>query len=146
MFNTKGLKALGGFNTPSNLFQDVAAEFCLTAAMGHGDVSAILASYRRHDANRGDAVRVMAWCKDCSYLLELMKSLAPEAKKEIQDLGCAFFSRKCYRKAMHIPNSLERWTTYWRIYRCFDYTTSPAFALKRYDYDSLKKRIKTLFR
>ena len=144
MFNTKGLKTIGGFKTPNNLFQDAVAGFCLTAAWGHADVRAVLASYRRHDANRGDAVKVMAWCEDCLYLLQLMQLLAPEGKKEIRDLGRIFFSQKCYRKAANIYNPIHRWGTYLRIFRYFEHSTSPAFALRRYDWVFLKERIKAL--
>ena len=142
VFNTQGLKAIGGFKTPRNLFQDVVAEFCLAAAWGHADVLPALASYRRHDANRGDTVKVMAWCDDCLYLLQLMKALVPEGEKEIGDLGRIFFSRKCYRKAVNIPGLTERWTTYWRVYRSFDYAVKPYWAIKRADYAKLKNKIK----
>jgi glycosyltransferase involved in cell wall biosynthesis len=120
IFNTQMLKAIGGFHSPNNLFQDVVAEFALTAAAGHAEVSSILASYRRHEANRGDAVKVMAWCEDCRHLLDLMCALAPEEKAKIKELGLSFFSRKCYRKAGIINKPLKRWSTYWRIYRFFN--------------------------
>jgi glycosyltransferase involved in cell wall biosynthesis len=142
MFNTEGLKAIGGFKTPSNLFQDVVAEFCLTAAWGHADVRAALASYRRHDANRGDAVKVMAWCDDCLYLLQLMQALVPEGEKEIGDLGRIFFSRKCYRKAVNIPGLTERWTAYWRVYRCFNYAVKPSWTIKKDEFARFKSKIK----
>jgi len=142
MFNTRMLKEIGGFHSPTNLFQDVVAEFRLAAAGGHANVEDVLASYRRHGDNRGDAVRVMAWCEDCRYLLDLMCSLAPDDAARIVELGRPFFSRKCYRKAGIIRNPVHRWATYWRIYRYFNFVQSPLFAFKRFDYPFLKQSIK----
>jgi glycosyltransferase involved in cell wall biosynthesis len=144
MFNTQGLKAIDGFHSPTNLFQDVVAEFRLAASHGHANVSSTLASYRRHDANRGDAVRVMAWCEDCRYLLDLMCSLSPDDDQKIHNLGLSWFSRKCYRKAGIIGNPIKRWVTYGRIYRYFNRAVTPIFALKQFDYVFFKQRIKML--
>lgn len=146
IFNTQGLKAIGGFYSPNNLFQDVVAEFNLASVYGHADIAHVLASYRRHDTNRGDAVQVMAWCEDSRYLLNLMTCLTPENEHRIRELGLSFFSRKCYGKAGIIKNPIKRWRTYWQIYRFFNYAESPAFALKRYDYGFFKNKLKAFLR
>ena len=144
LFNTEGLKALGGFSSPHNLFQDVVAEFKLAAGHGRADVVDVLAGYRRHDANRGDAVRVIEWCEDCLYLLDLMCRLAPAEAAVIRRLGLAYFNRKCYRKAALIRNPLKRWAIYLELYRSFDRAVTPAWVIKHFDYARLKQAIKTV--
>ena len=143
LFNTRELKSIGGFKSPNNLFQDVVVEFKLAASHGRGDVATVLASYRRHDANRGDAVRVAEWREDCIYLLNLMCSLAPREAARIRRLGLPYFNRKCYRKASIINNPLERWAVYLNLYRNFERAVAPAWAIRRFDYSRLKRRIKT---
>ena len=144
MFNTQGLRDMGGFFSPVNLYQDVAAELKLAAASGRADVSEVLASFRRHDANRGDAARVMDWARDSHYLIDLMCTLAPDSSQEIRQLGCIAFLRRCYRRGALIGNPFRRWYTYWHLYRSFGHAVPPAFAIKRYDYAALKQRVKAL--
>jgi glycosyltransferase involved in cell wall biosynthesis len=146
LFNTQGLKSLGGFHSPTNLFQDVVAEFRLMANLGHVDVPTVLASYRRHGANRGDSAKVMAWCEDCRYLLDLMCTLAPEDRVKLRELGRSFLSRKCYRKAGVIQDPVERWKTFWRICRYLNESESLVFTLKQFYHGLLRQKIKSLVR
>ena len=88
----------------------------------------------------------MAWCEDCRYLLDLMCSLAPDDRKKTLESGRSYFARKCYRKAGNIKHPIQRWSTYWRIYRFFDYAQSPAFALRTIDYPGLKHSLKSLLK
>ena len=138
LYNTKLLKKNGGFRSPHNLFQDVVATVKLVAAGGRAACKDVKASYRRHGSNRGDSVKVMHWCQDCAYLLELMCRLEPEHALEIQKMGNIYFSRKCYRKAVGIRNPVRRFVTYYRIFRFFESSCSPRQTIRANDWKAMK--------
>lgn len=131
LFNTVKLRELGGFASRTNLYQDVAAEFRLAAKYGRVDVPDVKASFRRHLTNRGSAAKVMDWCEDSLYLLDVMCDLAPSRRDLIRRQGMRYFCRKNYRLASAISSPLRRWITYLRVYRLFDFRYSPIrFVLK----------------
>ncbi|MBC7249102.1 MAG: glycosyltransferase family 2 protein [Anaerolineae bacterium] len=128
IFNTRRLKEIGGFRSPNNLFQDVTAEFQLAARFGRVDVLDVKASFRKHGSEMTFSAKVHHWCEDSRYLLDLMCELVGEEDAlVIRREGRLFFSRFNYNLARGIPSPLERWATYWMIYRTFDYQYPPFY-------------------
>jgi glycosyltransferase involved in cell wall biosynthesis len=138
LFHTQALKAIGGFQSPKNLYQDVVAEVKLVAERGWIDVSDVKASFRRHGDNAGSAARIGDWCDDSLYLLEVMCEAAPERAQEIRDTGMLYFCKQNYGRAARIPSRLERLKAYVVVYRKFHYVLSPF----RHEYDKRAKRTK----
>jgi glycosyltransferase involved in cell wall biosynthesis len=132
LFNTAGLKEIGGFKSRTSLYQDVVAEFRLEARYGRLDVPEVKASFRRHSDNMGSAARVSDWCEDSLYLLDIMCDLAPSRKELIREKGRVYFCRKNYRLASSIRPLMKRFATYLMVYRRFGYQYSPVhFILSR---------------
>lgn len=132
LFNTARLKGIGGFHSKTNLFQDVVAEIKLAAEYGREDISAVKASFRRHDNNQGSMARLNDWVQDSLYLLDVMCEAVPESDKEVvRREGLAYLCRKNYRYVAALPSLAQRVETYYSVYKRFGYTYSPL----RYTYD-----------
>jgi glycosyltransferase involved in cell wall biosynthesis len=125
LFNTKRLKEIDGFHSKTNLLQDVVAEVQLAARFGRVDVQDVKASFRRHPDESTFAVKVSDWVEDSFYLLDLMGNLASEKKAEIRREGMRFFAGLNYNWARSIKSPVERYSTYWMIFRRFNYQYSP---------------------
>ncbi len=119
LFNTPGLKEIGGFHSPHNLFQDVAAIAQLAARAGRADVDAAKASARWHRGKRGRVAQIRAWCEDSLDLLALICELAPERAPELREKGLKFFANSNYKRASGIPSPIRRLAAYSLVYRMF---------------------------
>jgi glycosyltransferase involved in cell wall biosynthesis len=124
LFHTKTLRDVGGFHSPKNLYQDVAAELRVVARLGWVDVPEIKASFRRHDENMGGA-RLVEWCDDSLYLVELMCQLSPQDATEIRRIGMFFFCKQNYDRAARIESRMRRMAAQLAVYRKFEYVYSP---------------------
>ncbi len=128
LFNTRRLKEIGGFQSKHNLFQDVVAEVQLAAKFGRVDVYEVKASFRKHDLGMTFSSKVDQWCEDSRFLLDLMCDLVSEDQvPAVKRDGTRYFSRMNYDLAGRIQSPLERLTTYWTIYRTFDYRYPPFY-------------------
>jgi glycosyltransferase involved in cell wall biosynthesis len=132
LFNTQGLREIGGFFSQKQLFQDDVALFKLAAQMGRVDVPDVKASFRRHGENMCGSARISDWCIDSLYLLDLMCELAPEQSGIIRREGMVYFTKQNYHRAMRIRSPLQRWSSYLHVYRVFGSVYSPLqFATKQ---------------
>ena len=128
LFNTRRLKELGGFRSKHNLFQDDVATAQLAARFGKVDVQEVKASFRKHGSQNTVLAKVRNWCEDSHYLLDVMCGLVPEAEAPlVRREGTLYFSKTNYNFARYIKPPIERWATYWVIYREFDYRYSPFY-------------------
>jgi glycosyltransferase involved in cell wall biosynthesis len=127
LFNTSGLKKLGGFHSKRYLFQDGIALLHLASELGRVDVREIKASFRRHGENYGaDPSRALAWAEDCLYLRDVVMSLVSEPERAaVHRDATAFLCRKAYRQASAIPGIVERAKMYGKVYRMFGYSQLP---------------------
>lgn len=125
LFNTIGLKQLGGFHSKTNRYDDVVASVQLAAKYGRIDISDIKASFRRHGSNIGKNIMYHEWCDDSLYLMDIMCAMAPEHAGQIRKRGMSYFCFRCYRHAGEIKSSRERFWAYLNVYRTFDYSYSP---------------------
>ena len=125
LYNTEKLRAIGGFGSKTNRFQDVVAGAQLAARFGRADIYEVKASFRRHGGNYGSASNIADWCEDSLYLLDLMVDLSPERKEVIKRRGLKFFARKNYNAAAAIRSPFERFSTYMMIHKKFDREYSP---------------------
>jgi glycosyltransferase involved in cell wall biosynthesis len=120
LFNTQGLRDIGGLRSRHNLFQDVMAIARLDHLLGRVDVDAVKASSRWHGAKFTHAARVQQWCEDSLDLLNLLCQLDPARATELRDKGMRFFANINFRRASDIRSSLERLKAYLLVYRLFD--------------------------
>lgn len=121
LFNTCGLKEAGGFGSPKALFQDVVAELRLAARLGRVDIPQIKASFRKHPDEMTFSAKVDDWCEDSIFLLGLMLDLVDADGERVKNQGLRFFSKLNYNRASSIKSPLERFASYLRVYRRFDY-------------------------
>lgn len=125
LYNTKGLREVGGFTSKTNLFNDVAPILKLVGKYGRLDVSNVKASFRRHDENFGSSVTVEKWVQDSLYVLDIIRKMDLEYKDHVIKRAQRFFSRKCYRYIKAIPFSTKRLAAYHMVYQKFGYQCSP---------------------
>lgn len=125
MFHRRHLLEAGGFDSPKQLFQDVAALAVLAPRHGHVDVPGIASSFRRHAGNRGGASRAMDWVEDSLYLLETMCREMPEHADELRSAGRPYLARKCYRYVASVPGWRQRARLAMEIHRRFGRTYGP---------------------
>jgi glycosyltransferase involved in cell wall biosynthesis len=140
IYNTEYLKAVGGFQSPRDLFQDMVASVRLAARHGRADVEEVKASFRQHDQNRGTAARVEAWSEDSLHLLEVMcEEVPPEDVELVRAQGLRYFTRKSYRHTNNIRAPIERARTYWDVYRRFGRSYSPVRYLSSQQFRRLRR-------
>lgn len=140
LYNTAGLKQLGGFHSKTNRYDDVVATVQLAAKYGRTDVFDVKASYRRHDDNMGMNVTYREWCEDSLYLLDIMCAVAPEHSELILKRGMSYFCLRNYSRISSLKSPLELLSAYIAVYRTFDYHYSPA----RFMYKKNLSRIMSL--
>lgn len=142
LYNTAHLRAAGGFESPQGLYQDVKATAQLMARHGHVEVAEPLASFRRHEANRGSAKSALAWAEDALHLLDVIAAELPALPREQLDAGRRYLCEKCYRVASAISGFGLRWQAYHQIDSMFGGVASPvAYEAKR-----LGRRLKSALR
>ncbi len=143
LFNTAGLREIGGFQSKTLVLQDVVAEMKLAARYGRADVPAVKASFRRHDDNRASAAKRLDWIEDSLFLLGVMCEVAPpDARERIRREGMAYFSRMNYRYVATIPSRLERLKAYYAVYKRFDYAYSPLRYVARSYVRGVSRRVR----
>ena len=125
LFNTAALKAMGGFSSKHNLFQDVMAEVQLAAKYGRVDVQDIKASFRRHPDANTFAARVADWCEDSLLLLDLICDLVPGNKAVLRREGMRLLSTLNYNRAAEVRFPIKRLIAYFRVFRAFNYRYIP---------------------
>ncbi len=125
LFNTRGLKQLGGFHSKTNRYDDVVASVQLAAKYGRIDVFDVKASFRRHGVNIGTTAPYHEWCEDSLYLLDIMCTVAPEHAGLIRKRGMSYFCFRCYARAAEVEVLKERLLAYLNVYRYFTYSYSP---------------------
>ncbi len=144
LLNTERLREIGGLHSKHQLFQDGIAEVQLAARFGRVDVRDVKASFRRHAATRTFAHKVSAWCEDSLMLLEIMCDLVPQDKAPLVEReGTRYFARVNYNFASSIRSPIERYATYFMIYRKFDRQYSP---FRHFVYEKNLRRIRRLGR
>ena len=136
LFNTAGLKEIGGFHSKHDLFQDVVAEAKLAAKYGREDVYDVKASFRRHDENRGSAATITAWCEDSLELLDVICDQVPTDSDLIRNKGLEYFHNKMYQYASRLQSPLHRMKEYIGIYKSFNYMKPPF----KFIYDTESRR------
>ena len=120
LYNTKGLRSIGGLHSRHNLFQDVAATAKLAATMGRIDIEETKASARQHGGKWTHVARVREWCEDSLELLDLLCKLAPDKQAEVRDRGLQFFANVNYSRASGVRALGGRLKAYMIVYRLFD--------------------------
>ena len=119
LYNTEGLRSMGGFHSCHNLFQDVAATAKIAAAMGRIDIEKPMASARRHGGKWTHVARVREWCEDSLELLDLLCKLAPDKQAEVRDRGLRFFANVNFSRANDVRAPGKRLKAYLIVYRVF---------------------------
>lgn len=142
MYNTALLRRSGGFASPGNLYDDVAAT--LTVMLRHGRVCVprIEAGFRRHVEQRGSGQPIRAWIDDAVHLDGLIGRELPGITPALQRSVRAHLARKTMARidAMGGPLERLRWAAY--AYRAFGYRYGPW----RYLLWKLRDRMRSLRR
>jgi len=119
LYNTEGLRSIGGLHFRHNLFQDVSATARVAAAMGRVDIEQPMASVRQHGGKWTHVARVREWCEDSLELLDLLCELTPEKQAEVRSRGMQFFANVNYSRASAVRAPGKRLRAYLIVYRLF---------------------------
>ena len=125
LFNTEGLRRIGGFHSRKYLFQDAIAIVKLASQSKVVNVEGVKASFRRHEGELTGAARVADWCDDSFQIIELIQELATSDKAYLLDESMKFFSRINYRRATAIKSRFKRIRTYLSVWKKFQYKYPP---------------------
>lgn len=126
VYNVPALRALGGFRSRHNLFQDGIATMTLAARQGRIDVPDVKASFRVHGAELTGTAKVRNWCEDSIELLERMCALVPDDRKRlVRKRGMRFFARVNYGRAARIVDPRARTAAFLLVLRFFGYRHPP---------------------
>lgn len=125
LFNTAGLRELGGFGSRHNLFQDVVAEVKLAARFGRVGVGDVKASFRKHGGEMTFAAKVGHWCEDSLELLGLMCELLPEKEVLLKTEGLPFLARLNYNRAGAVESPWRSLSAYFMVFRKFGWRYLP---------------------
>lgn len=127
LYNTEKLRAIGGFHSRHNLFQDDVATVTLAARHGHADIPGVKASFRVHGGELTNAARLRSWCEDSLDLLEQMCGLVPdERREETRRRGMRFFAAANYARAARVAGVRARLSAFLTVYRCFGHRYPPS--------------------
>ncbi len=137
LYHTESLRAVGGFHSPKQLFDDLVPVFSLIAQYGRADVSGIKASFRRHSSNRGSSIPVSDWIEDSHSVLDVIDEHFPDERDLLHQQGTRYFCRKMYAYASAREGFSQRVKDYAQIYRSFDYSYSPF----SYLFEKLRNRV-----
>jgi glycosyltransferase involved in cell wall biosynthesis len=119
LYNTEGLRSIGGLHSRHNLFQDVAATIKVAAAMGRVDIEQPMASARQHGGKWTHVARIREWCEDSLELLDLLCELAQEKQIEVRRQGMQFFANINFNRASDVRALDKRLKAYLIVYRLF---------------------------
>jgi Glycosyl transferase family 2 len=119
--NVAHLRALGGFHSRHNLFQDTLAQFRLTAAHGQFDVSAVKASFRQHAKNAGSAATIADWCDDTLQLYQAICEVLPEQSDALRMEGKRYLCAINYGYVASLASPLRKAKTYLQVADAFDH-------------------------
>lgn len=125
LYHAEKLRAVGGFHSPKDLFDDLVPTFTLVVKEGRADVSEIKASFRRHSGSGGSAMPISDWIEDSHYLLDTIYALFPQERETLEKLGTRYFCRKMYWYASAREGFSQRMKDFLLIYQSFDYCYSP---------------------
>jgi glycosyltransferase involved in cell wall biosynthesis len=142
LYNTVGLKQLGGFHSKTNRYDDVVATVQLAAKYGRTDIFDIKASYRRHGDNIGMNVTYREWCEDSLYLLDIMSTVAPDHAELILKRGILYFCLRNYSRVSSMKSSVKRFGAYLAVCRTFNYSYSPVRFLYKNNLSRIMRLVK----
>lgn len=124
IFNTNGLKEIGGFKSKHYLADDGIAIAKLANIYDRLDVKDVKASFRKHSEEITFAVPVIQWCEDFIELLDLILEVT-DGDEQLRSEGIRFFCGLSYNRCKAIKSPIKRLMTYIRVYKMFQYKYSP---------------------
>jgi glycosyltransferase involved in cell wall biosynthesis len=119
LFNTQGLRDVGGFRSPRNLFCDVTPSVHLAATRERLDIREVKASFRTHATNNAAAGRIRDWCVDSQYLLDEILQLLDDPDAEFRKAATEFFAGYCLERARTVRLPGQRVAAYRIVYDAF---------------------------
>ena len=126
LFNTRQLRAEGGFSSPYELSEDGFA-IARLARFHRIDIAEVKASFRVHNGEKtiSDPTDATLWGREYLALLELMSALvAPEEAAALRRRGRRFFAELAYNRAA-LAGAGKRARAAFDVLRLFNYRCWP---------------------
>jgi len=125
LFDRDQLIGVGGFNTPQNLFQDVAVNIMLAMRSEHVEIPDCLSYFRIHCGETTHSAGVQRWCEDSDFILNLLEAEIPDYDNELKLAARVFFTRFNYKRVRGLPSFVSRLGAYWSVYQRYGKVYSP---------------------
>ncbi len=125
MYHAGHLRSVGGFRSPNDLYDDVAATLRVMFRYGRVCVPEIQAGFRQHVGNRGSGQAIRSWIDDAVFLADLIARELPQASSATLDAVRSHLARKSMARVDVMGGPLDRlrWGAY--AYRAFAYRYGP---------------------
>jgi|SRR5687767_5683003 len=132
LFNTRQLKAEGGFRSPYHLAEDGFA-IARLARFGRVDLPDVKASFRVHagENTMADPTDATLWGREYLELLERMcEFVAPGEVGSMRRMGRRFFAQLAYNRAGLARSRIQRLRAAYEVLRLFEYRYWPTHRSK----------------
>lgn len=127
LFNTRQLRAEGGFRSPYGLAEDGFA-IARLAPFHRIDIAEVKASFRVHAGEKtlADPAEATLWGREYIALLDCMCGMVePEYAAELRRNGRRFFARLAYNRAALLSSPARRVRAAYEVLRLFNYRCWP---------------------
>ena len=122
LFNTAGLKEIGGFKSKNNLFEDGVAIIKLSAKYPIFNIVEMKASFRQHAEQRTHSAQALKWSEDFRLALDMIYLQNPAKRREIYQKGMQLFARvSIHQFARKVKNPIRRMIAVIRVGKFFPY-------------------------
>jgi glycosyltransferase involved in cell wall biosynthesis len=130
LFNTYGLREIGGLKSNNNLFEDGFAIIKLSEHYPILNIVDVKASFRHHDEQRTHAALSVNWCEDFRQALDIMYLQDPVGRKQLYEKGMNRFAKVSIHFARKYQNPFVRAKSMLLVGKHFPYRYWPAGSWK----------------
>ena len=125
LFNTYGLREIGGLRSKNNLFEDGAAIIKLADKWPILNIAEAKASFRMHPDQRTSAQNVHDWFEDFRQAIDLIYLQNPERNDQLFLKGMHRLSRVCINFARRSKNPFDRAKAFLYVAKFFPFKYWP---------------------
>ncbi|NNG00365.1 MAG: glycosyltransferase family 2 protein [Desulfobacteraceae bacterium] len=130
LYNTKALRAAGGFKSKNNLFEDGIAIIKISHQWPILNIPELKASFRQHEEQRTHAAAAKRWSEDFKQAIDLIYSYNPKDRDNLYRIGMERYAKVSLHFARKIKNPIQRVIAMFCLCNHFPYTYWPGKSLK----------------
>jgi glycosyltransferase involved in cell wall biosynthesis len=145
LFNTQGLKEIGGFKSKNNLFEDGFAIIKLSANHPILNIVDVKSSFRHHDEQRTHAADALNWSEDFRQALDMIYLQDPVGRKELYEKGMRLYAMVSISFALKAKNPIKRAISVLFLGKYFPYYYWPDWTATAWKWKVIRSIAKLIF-